>query len=134
MAGIIAHWEIPDIWRDPRAAKKHFIRWSHTAKAFGIKDLCFVAVDSMPVFGDAEINLKIVKSLDEALEYFKDYAPIYIEEGGVDFQNFLYPENPVFIVGSDFGELPEATVSIPTERPLNAEIALGIVLGGAKWH
>lgn len=136
MAAIIAHWELPAAWMDPKAQKKAFIRWSHTAKAFGIKDLCFVENprEPMPRFGDAEINLHIVQSLEEALLIFPEYTPVYIEEGGANFQKFIYPKNPVFVVGSDFGQLPKADISIDTITPLNAEIALGIVLGGAKWH
>lgn len=133
---IIAYWDIPEAWKEVHASKKAFIRFSHTAKAFGIKNLCFVESkkDPMPRFGDAEINLSFAYSLAEAMLQFPDNTPVLIEEGGVDYKEYDYPENPVFIVGGDFGQLPWGDVSIDTVTPLNAEIALGIVLGGAEWR
>lgn len=132
-AAIIAHWDIPQAW-DSHAQKKYWIRWSHTAKAFGITKICMVETDPCPEWGDAEIELTRVKTLDEALEHFSDYTPVFIEQGGRDYQKYKYPKNPVFVVGGDYGSLPHGDVSIDTGRPLHADISLGIVLGGAKWR
>ena len=131
MTAVIAHFEIPVAWQNNHAMKKAFIRWSHTCKAYGVRNLCLIDPDSLrPAFGDAEINLAIVQNLQDAIDLFPEHTPVYVEQGGEDLSSFKYyfPENPVFIFGSDFGELPKADVSINTDIPLVAEIACGIIL------
>lgn len=131
MAIIVAHWDIPQILTG-KQSKKLFSRWSHTAKAFGLKDLRFIDSEKepMPIFGDTEINLSTYRSLDEALDGLDNI--VYVEQGGQDINDFKFPDDPTFVFGSDYGELPEAGVSIVTDIPLHADVAMGIVL--SKWR
>lgn len=128
---IVAHWDIPVVMTGHQQ-KKLFIRWSHTAKAFGINELRFVEVDPMPEFGDAEINLKTYATLAEALKGLPKKRHVYVEQGGKPIHEFQFPDDPVFIFGGDYGGLKESSVSIDTKIPLHADIACGIVLN--QWH
>lgn len=140
MPAVIAHFSLPKAWQNPLAAKKAFIRWSHTCKAFGIRDLCLIDVDGLGYqFGDQEIRLRLVDDLDGALSIYPDCQPVYVEQGGVDVGNYEWPDDPVFIYGDDFGELPRSDLSVGTINPLNAEIANAIILAmwaknGSKLH
>lgn len=120
----------------PKPAKKAFIRWSHTCKAFGVFDLCLIDVDRLGyAFGDSEIRLLQAHDLDEALSFYPDHTPVYVEQGGVDIGQFAWPEgDPVFIYGDDFGELPRADLSIRTANALTAEVTNGIVLSMWRQH
>jgi len=133
VSAVIAHFSLPVAWHDSHAAKKAYIRWSHTCKAYGVTDIALIDVDSLAYeFGDAEINLTVVSTLDEALAVFPSHNPVYVEEGGTDIASFDYPSSPVFIYGSDFGLLPRADLSLQTIIPLTADVANGIVL--AHWR
>ena len=135
MAAVIAHFSLPAVWQEPKASKKAFIRWSHTCKAFGVRDLCLINVDGLDVaFGDTELSLKSAETLDEALSFYPDLTPVYVEQGGVDVGEFEWPENPVFIYGDDFGVLPKSDLSVATLNPLNAEITNGIILSMWRQH
>ena len=127
---IVAHWELPEAWKSGFAAKKAFTRWSHTAKAFGQTELRFVESksDPMPQFGDQEVSVSAYPSLDAALEGLDAGRLVYIEEGGEALETYPFPEDPVFIFGSDYSQLPKADVSLNTIIPLHADVALGIVL------
>lgn len=126
---VILHWELPQALQERFAAKKTFIRWSHTCKAFGVKDLVLINVDGLNCqYGDAELNLTIVDTLEEAVALFDASRLVYVEEGGQDIQEFEHPEDAVYVFGSDFGELPQADLGITTANPLNAEMACGVVL------
>lgn len=134
-AAVIFHWSLPEPWQNPHAAKKAFIRWSHTCKAFGVVDLCMIDVDDLRYdFGDREIKLTRVRSLGDALAQFPALTPVYVESGpgAVDIRDFRFPEHPLFIYGDDFGELPRADLEIVTNNPLTAEVCNGIVL--AWWR
>jgi len=128
MTIIVAHWELPAAWNDRFAAKKAFSRWSHTAKAFGVTELRFVERQPLPEFGDQEISLSGHRDLESALTDIDPARLVYVEEGGTPIKAFSFPESPVFVFGSDYGELPKADVSIDTNIPLHADVALGIVL------
>lgn len=128
MAIIVAHWELPAVLSGHQS-KKLFTRWSHTAKAFGITELRFVEREPMPPFGDQEIQLKTYPTLDEAIKGLDNL--VYFEEGGQPLSEFTFPDDPVFVFGSDYGELPKADVSINTVSALHADIACGIAL--AAW-
>ena len=135
MPAVIAHFSLPAAWQTPFAMKKAFTRWSHTCKAFGVTDLCLIDVDGLGVdFGDREMRLRMVDTLEEALFEFPAMTPVYVEEGGTQISKFQWPNEPLFIYGDDFGELPEADLSIPTKNPLNAEIANAIVLSAWRQH
>lgn len=126
MAIIVAHWEIPAAWQGGFASKKAFSRYSHTAKAFGVTELRFVERDPMPDFGDQEVQLKKYPDLEAALKGLTNL--VYVEEGGTPIREFDFPDDPVFVFGSDYGELERADVSIGGALPLHADISLGIVL------
>jgi hypothetical protein len=137
MVKVILHWELPEALQERFAAKKMFIRWSHTCKAFGVKELILINVDDLDChYGDSEIKLTVVKSLDEAIRKACFLPKVYVEEGGEPLEEFTHPEDCVYIFGSDFGELPRSDVGIKTNNPLNAEMALGIVLyeRSKQWH
>lgn len=126
---VILHWELPVALQERFAAKKMFIRWSHTCKAFGVKDLILVNVDGLNCqYSDAEINLTVVDTLDEALALVPEDSLVYVEEGGKPLCEFNHPEEATYVFGSDFGELPRADVGFATRNPVNAEVALGVVL------
>jgi len=129
MPTIVAHWDIPVVMTGHQQ-KKLFVRWSHTAKAFGVTDLRFVEVDPMPEFGDAEINLSRHATLEDALDGLENV--VYVERGGESLESFEFPDNPAFVFGGDYGSLEEQSVSVDTELPLHADIACGIVLN--KWR
>jgi hypothetical protein len=129
MVKVILHWELPQALQERFAAKKMFIRWSHTCKAFGVNELILINVDDLDCnYGDSEIKLTVVPTLDEALRRTRGSRVIYVEEGGEPIEGFTHPENCVYIFGSDFGELPQSDVGITTKNALNAEVALGVVL------
>lgn len=135
MAAVVAHFSLPEVWQTRKAMKKAFTRWSHTCKAFGVTDICLIDVDELnPKFGDSEINLKIAWYLEEALGFYPDHTPVFVEQGGADISEFEWPERPLFVYGDDFGELPRADLSIPTLNPLNAEIANAVVLSSWRQH
>ena len=134
MAIIVAHWELPAALLTEKAAKKLLSRWTYTAKAFGITDIRFIAIDKLPPHNDSEVDLKTYDSLFAALKGVDKKRIIYVEEGGKDIKGFKFPEDPVFVFGSDYGELVEKTVSIDTGIALYADIACGIVLGAWSWR
>lgn len=133
---IIAHWELPAALKDPRAQKKMWVHWSHTAKAFGCTRIALVDVDGdCPEFGDSEIKLSVHPDLESALWATpKDH--IYVEQGGMPINDFVHPEEATYVFGSNYGQLPHADISIETIGPLHDVIALGIVLGhrGLEWR
>lgn len=129
MVKVILHWELPQALQERFAAKKMFIRWSHTCKAFGVNELILINVDDLDChYEDSEINLTVVKSLDEAMRRAGSLRTVYVEENGDPLEGFTHPEDCVYIFGSDFGELPQSDVGITTKNALNAEVALGVVL------
>jgi len=127
---IIAHWEPPVIFSDGQL-KKYFVQWTHTAKAFGVHELAFVEVDPMPEFGDQEVRLHKYPCLDSAVD---GREVVYVEHGGASMADYSFPENPVFVFGSDYGVLPRADLEIPA-GPLHAHVACGVVLSHwrAQW-
>jgi len=138
-AAIVFHWEQPAALTDPRAQKKLFTRWTHTAKAFGVVDLFLIDVDGIvkTPFGDSEISLTIVDSLDEALLLMNKRSPVFVEQGGAPLASFRYPERPVFVFGSDYGQLDRADLSIPSVGPLHSDVACGLILADSnvnRWR
>lgn len=129
MAAVIAHFSLPVAWQNAHAMKKAFIRWSHTCKAFGVRDLCLIDVDDLsPHFGDAQIRTRVVADLPAALAEFPSHKPVFVEQGGAPLEEYKFPENPVFVYGDDFAMLQKADVEIKSALPLNAEMANAIVL------
>jgi hypothetical protein len=129
---VILHWDLPVALQAPQVQKKCFVRWSHTCKAFGVTDICLIDCDALnPWFGDAEVNLSVVGTLDEALALYQDKTPVFVEQGGVPLPLFTHPDDPVYVFGSDYGQLDRSDVEIASDRPLHAETACGIVL--ADW-
>jgi hypothetical protein len=129
---IIAHWELPAALKNPRAQKKLYVHWSHTAKALGCTRIALVDVDGdCPEFGDAEINLTLHSDLADAIANTPGQH-VYVEQGGAPMSEYVHPEDATYIFGSDYGELPQADVAIDTEGPLHAMVAFGIVLCNRK--
>ena len=126
---VIAHWEPPVALSGDKAQKKLLLRWNHTLKAFGCKRLVMVDVDGLePFMNDAEMHFQYVSSLEEALALFPDMEPVYVEVEGHPLQDYEHPDKAVYIFGSDFGDLPQATVGVPTHNALHADITCGVVL------
>jgi hypothetical protein len=126
---VIAHWELPVVLRDGKVWKKMLMRWNHTLKAFGCKWLILVDVDNAgPFMNDAEIRFDRVDTLGQALHLCPGMEPVYVEVEGHPLQDYEHPDKAVYIFGSDFGDLPEATVGVPTHNALHADITCGIVL------
>jgi len=82
-------------------------------------------------------NMTKVATLAEALGMFDGYQPVYVsaEPGAVDLAEYAHPENPVYIVGRDYGSLavPDGAECVKIVYPdpamvLWASVALGIVL------
>ena len=127
-SSIIAHWQLPAALKDPFAAKKMYVHWTHTAKALGCTRIALVDVDGdCPVFGDNEIELTIHTTLADAIASCTG-QPVYVEEGGTPLSEFTHPEDAIYIMGGDYGQLDHSDVSIETDRPLHALVAFGIVL------
>ena len=124
---IIAHWELPSALTD-KPAQKYLSRWTHTAKAFGITEIRFVEIDKLPPHNDSEISVKAYDSLASAIKGIGKKRLVYVEVGGKDIRKFKFPDKPVFVFGSDYGELTESTVSIKTDIALHADVACGIIL------
>lgn len=126
---VVLHWELPQALQERFAAKKVFTRWSHTCKAFGVKDIVLVNVDGLDAsYGDAEVSLTVVDTLDEALSMFDNNRLVFVEEGGKPIDTYQHKEDAVYVFGSDFGGLPRADLGITTAQPLNAEQACAVVL------
>ena len=125
---IIAHWQLPTALKDPFAAKKMYVHWSHTAKALGCTRIALIDVDGdCPMFGDSEIELTIHPTLEDAILNTPGQH-VYVEEGGTPLSEFTHPQDATYILGCDYGQLDRADVSIETDRPLHAVIAFGIIL------
>lgn len=134
---VILHWELPQALQDRFAAKKMFIRWSHTCKAFGVDELILVNVDGLDAgYGDSEIKITVVDTLEEALASVPEETLVYVEQGGAPLDEFEHPQDATYVFGSDFGELPRADVEFDSAIPVNAEIACGVVLYSRSlvWH
>lgn len=137
MARVILHWDIPVALQDPLAAKKTFLRWSVTCKAFGINELILIDVDGLGApTGDNELNLTVVKTLAEAVALVPEESLVYVEQGGVPLKDFEHPQDATYVFGSDFGELPRADVEFACKFGVTADIACGIVLydRSLTWH
>jgi hypothetical protein len=137
MSGIIFYWEQPAVLVHEKIQKKLISRWTLTAKAFGISNICVIDVDGIePIVNDSEIKFTIVKTLEEALNLFSNSSKVWVEQGGEPLVNFKHPKDAVYIFGSDFGQLPEATVEIPISQGIHSDIACGIILADRleKWH
>jgi hypothetical protein len=137
MVRVILHWELPSALQDRFAAKKMFIRWSHTCKAFGVDELILVNVDGLDAaYGDSEIKITVVDTLEEALASVPEETLVYVEQGGAPLDEFEHPQDATYVFGSDFGQLPRADVEFASNIPVNAEIACGIVLydRSLAWH
>ena len=133
MAAVLAHWDVPDVWLDPAIAKKYFIHWSHTCKGFGITDIGFVQNVTIGDYGDSQITLRKFNTLQEGIDHYTaaGFTPVYVEQGGTLLEQYTFPTNPVFVFGSDYGQLPQADVSFNSTIGVHAEVAMGIVLN--KW-
>lgn len=126
---VILHWDLPVALQDRRAAKKAFLRWSITCKAFGINRLIVIDVDDLGIqTNDAELDITLVRSLEEAIALVPEESLVYVERGGVPLDEFKHPEDATYVFGSDFGQLPRADVGFDGNHSVNAEIACGIVL------
>ena len=126
---VILHWELPQALQERFAAKKIFTRWSHTCKAFGVKRLVLVDVDELGFeYGDSEIDLSVVNTLDEALSIVDNDKLVYVEEGGAPLETYQHDKDAVYVFGSDYGQLPRADLGITTANPLHAEQACAAVL------
>jgi len=134
MSTVIFHWATPKGLDTPHGRKKLLSRWNLTCKAFGIHRI-YCVTDEPIVMNDAEVSFHRFPSLSAAL-MMADGEVVYVEQGGDSLEGFDHPENAVYVFGSDYGELEEATVSINSELPVHAEIAAGIVLahGYSQWH
>lgn len=125
---IIAHWELPAALKDPRAQKKLWVHWSHTAKAFGCTRIALVDVDGdCPPFGDEEIQLTMHSDLEDAIKNTPE-DHIFVEQGGAPLGKFIHPPHATYVLGSNYGELERADVAIDTDGPLHSVISLGIIL------
>lgn len=126
---VIMHWELAAALSNPKAQKKLLMRWNHTLKAFGCHRLIIVDVDDLnPFMNDTDIEVDLVDTLEEALQLVPEMTQVYVEVEGHPIQDYKHPKKPVYIFGSDFGDLPIATLGIPTHNSLHADITCGIVL------
>ena len=127
MSTVICNFVIPESINYPHVVKKLLNRWSFTCKAFDVCDLTIIT-DMDISLNDAEINTTFVPSLDIALAMV-DGEVVYIEEGGVVLEEFIHPENAVYVFGSDYSRgINTKGVSINSNIALFSEIACGIVL------
>lgn len=129
---VIIHCELSQIFNTQKVQQKIIKRIPHLAKAFGIKNLCLIDVDNLGLeeWGfDAELNIKYAKNLNEALSYYPDLEPVYVEQGSDTYLNdFQHPYDAVYIFGADYGQLPKATISIPSDIALYVDDVMAIVL------
>lgn len=125
---IIFHWEPPVAFTNFEI-KKFFTQYSHTAKAYGQTRLLFVETSPMPDFSDQELNLTKHASLADAIAASTG-TPVYVEQGGTSIWNYTFPDDPVFIFGSDYSGLPSSDLEIPGGA-IHAHVAAGVVLA---WH
>ena len=136
-AALIVHWDPAAALRGGKAQKKMYTRWSHLAKAYGFNKVCLIDVESLqPEFGDQEIELQVVDTLEEALALYPTFEPVYVRQGGVKLEAYQHPGQAAYIFGPDYGaDLPKADVSIPTVIPVYADQACAMVLYGRslKW-
>jgi len=136
MASIIFHWDTPKGLDTPHGKKKLLSRWNLTCKAFGIINLLCVTKEDIKM-NDAEVSFKTFDTLEEALDEVFDPV-VFIEQGGKDLYGFNHPIQATYVFGSDYGSLDEFEhkISIPSDLPVHAEIAAGIVLAHRyqQWH
>jgi len=134
VSAIIFHWDTPKGLDTPHGKKKLLSRWNLTAKAFGITNLSCITSEDI-VMNDTEVNFRTFKTLHDAIENSINTL-VYVEQGGIDYKHFKYPENATYIFGSDYESLQHSDISIPSLLPVHAETAAGIILAHrySQWH
>ena len=112
--------------------------WDYSCRGFGLEPSSFVFVDLEGTLAGLNPPNKIFDTLEEALDSFPDFIPVYIHGSGkTKLSEFNHPENAVYIFGPNWDSMavPEdaVCVSIPAPDPvigidLFSHVALGIVL------
>lgn len=134
MLGLMIHWELPfSVAVNNRALSKYLKIWTHTAKAFSCSDLIIIDLDgSCPIINDSEINISYYNNNDDALKDFKSIKHIYVDIEGESINDFIHPEEAVYIIGSDytmFTKPPKSSIiGFNSKIPTHAFIAAGIIL------
>ncbi len=134
---VIIHWDHKERM-DLNNVRYMYQYWDYSCRGYGMLPKDFVFVDLEGTLHGLNPPNEIFGTLQEALDFFSDFTPVYIHgSGAVNLPDFEHPENPVYIFGPnwDHMKVPDGAicVSIPTPDPvigidLFSHVTLGIVL------
>lgn len=135
MLGVIFHWDHKQ-GLEAAGQRVLFQTIDYTWRAYQPDKVVMVDEDHSFTLGVPQ-NMTCVHALAEALALFDGYTPVYLSSDADSFnlETYTHPENPVYIVGRDYGSLtvPDGAESVKIVYPnpvmvLWASVALGIAL------
>lgn len=127
MIGAIGYWDNAQ-WVDvnPYAQKKILDLWRITVKAYNVNPLILIDPRELkPVCNDEEITFETYLNLNDAISAHKDNQFVFLEVKSkippeiqsINLKDFNHPEgNVMYVVGSDFGDIPFKELESNPER------------------
>ena len=100
-------------------------------------DVLDVTITCIKNTSPVEYNEKLEYNQEAFYQRLGDRTPVILEQGGVDIRNFIWPENPVIVVGNESLGVPDwfapeaLRVSIPqwsVLRSMNVAVAASLAM------